>query len=171
MILVLVFIVATTMLLNMFLKLFYIIGIFTHFSIIICISFLFIIFRIFYYFMFDCLFFPVFALLLCVCFNVLYVFYLLINFNDYNSSTGSTFFHIHANIDKDTKCLQSNNNTSSKNLLLLFSASFLFLKVWLNKSGNITLRSFLFLFVYLLLFLHKYIKTPDHQEAIRNCSR
>ena len=98
-------------------------------------------------------------------------FYLFTNFNDYNSSTGSTSFHIHANIDKDANCLQSNNNTSSKNLWLLFSASFLFLKVWLNKSGNITLRLFLFLFVYLLLFLHKHIKTPDHQEAIRSCSR
>ena len=149
MILALVFIVFTAMFLNMFIKLFYIIRIFTHFSITICISFLCIIFRIFYYFMFGCLFFLVFALLLCVCFNVLHVFYLFTNFNDYNSSTGSTSFHIHANIDKDANCLQSNNNTSSKNLWLLFSASFLFLKVWLNKSGNITLRLF-FIFIRLL---------------------
>ena len=58
-----------------------------------------------------------------------------------------------------------------KNFWLLFSASFLFLKIWLNKSGNITLRLFLFLFVYLLLFLQKHIKTPDYQEAIRSYSR
>ena len=50
--LALVFIVFTAIFLNMFLKLFYIIGIFTHFSIIICFSFLCIIFRIFYYFVF-----------------------------------------------------------------------------------------------------------------------
>ena len=81
------------------------------------------------------------------------------------------FFHIHANIDKDVNCLQSNNNASSKNLWLLFSASFLFLKIWFSKSGNITLRLSLFLIVYLLLFLHKHIKTSDHQETIRSCSR
>ena len=81
------------------------------------------------------------------------------------------FFHIHANIDKDVNCLQSNNNTSSKNLWLLFSASFLFLKIWFSKSGNITLRLSLFLIVYLLLFLHKHIKTSYHQETITSCSR
>ena len=52
-----------------------------------------------------------------------------------------------------------------------FSASFLFLKIWFCKSGNITLRLFLFLIVYLLLVLHKHIKTSDHQEIIRSCSR
>ena len=61
MILALVFIVFTAMFLNMFIKLFYIIGIFTHFSIITCVSFLCIIFRIFYYFMVGCLFFS------CLC--------------------------------------------------------------------------------------------------------
>ena len=81
------------------------------------------------------------------------------------------FFHTHANIDKDVNCLQSNNDASSKNLWLLFSASFLFLKIWFSKSGNITLRLSLFLIVYLLLFLHKHIKTSDHQETIRSCSR
>ena len=93
------------------------------------------------------------------------------NFNDYDSLSGSIFFHIHVNIDKDLNCLQSNNNASSKNLWLLFSASFLFLKIWFSKSGNITLRLFVFLIVYLLLFLHKHIKTSDHQETIRSCSR
>ena len=65
--------------------------------------------------------------------------------------TGSTFFHIHANIDKDANCYQSNNNTSSKNLWLLFSASFLFLKIWFNKSGNITFRFFYF-YVFICCF-------------------
>ena len=132
--LALLFIVITVLFLKMFIKLFYIIEIFTHFSVSICINFL----RI----MFGCLFCLVFTLLFYNFVNVLHVFYLFTNFNDYNSSTGSTSFHIHANIDKDANCLQSNNNTSSKNLWLLFSASFLFLKVWLNKSGNITLRLF-----------------------------
>ena len=44
------------------------------------------------------------------------------------------------------------NNASSKNIWLIFSALLLFLQVWFNISGNITLRLSLFLFVYLLLF-------------------
>ena len=114
----------------------------------------------------------VFALLLCVFVNVLHVSYLFADFNDYHSSSGSiSFFHIHANIDKDVNCLQSKSNASSKILWLLFSASFLFLKIWFSKSGNITLRLFVFLIVYLLLFLHKHIETSDHQETIRSSSR
>ena len=84
----------------------------------------------------------------------------------------STFhFHFHANIDKDVNFLQSNNNASSKNLWLPFSASLLFLKIWFSKSGNITLRLFLFSVAFLLHFLHKHIKTSNHQETIRSCSR
>ena len=59
---------------NMFTKHFYIIGIYSHFSIIICINFLCIVFRAFYYFMFGCLFFLAFALLLCVFANVFHAF-------------------------------------------------------------------------------------------------
>ena len=70
MILALVFIVFTALFLNMFVKLYYIIGIFTHFSVINCISFLRIIFRNFFHFMFGCLFFLVFASLSCVCVNL-----------------------------------------------------------------------------------------------------
>ena len=122
--------------------------------------------------MFGCLFSLVFALLLCVFVNVLHVSYLFASFNDYDASSGSiSFFHIHTNIDKDVNYLQSNNNSSSKNLWLLFSASFLFLKIWFGKSGNITLRLYVFLIVYLLLFLQKHIKNSDHQETIRRCSR
>ena len=111
-----------------------------------------VIFRVLCYFMFGCFFFLVFALLLCLCVNILHVFCLFTNSNDYNSSTGSTFFHIHANIDKDANCYQSNNNTSSKNHWLLFSASFLFLKIWFNKSGNITFRFFYFYFFICCFF-------------------
>ena len=68
-ILALVFIVFTVLFVNIFIKLSYIIGIFTHFSINICINFLCIVFRIFYYFMFGCLFLLGFALLLCVFVN------------------------------------------------------------------------------------------------------
>ena len=122
--------------------------------------------------MFGSLFSLVFALLLCVFVNVLHVSYLFASFNDYDASSGSiSFFHIHTNIEKDVNCLQSNNNDSSNNHWLLFSASFLFLKIWLSKSGNITLRPYVFLIVYLLLFLQKHIKNSDHQETIRRCSR
>ena len=122
--------------------------------------------------MFGCLFLRVFILLLCFFLNVLHVSYLFTNFNGYDSPSGSIFvFHIHVNIEKDVNCLQSHNSAFSKNLWLLFSASFIFLKIWFSKSGNITLRPFLFLIVYLLLFLHKHIKTSDHQEIIRSCSR
>ena len=55
-------------------------------------------------------------------------------------------FSLHGNIDKDANCLQSNNNIFSKNLRLLFSVSLLFLDVWFNETGNITLRLFLFIF-------------------------
>ena len=88
MILALVFIVFTALFVNIFIKLSYIIGIWTHFSISICINFLRIVFRIFNYFMFGCLFLLVFALLLCVFVNVLHVSYLFTNFIDYDSSSG-----------------------------------------------------------------------------------
>ena len=114
----------------------------------------------------------VFALHLCAFVNVLHVSYLFASFNDYNASSGSiSFFHIHTNIGKDVNCLQSNNNASSKNLWLLFSALILFLKIWFSKSVNIMLRLYVFLIVYLLLFLQKHIKNSDHQETIRRCSR
>ena len=90
MILALVFIAFTALFVNIFIKLSYIIEIFTHFLISICIIFLYIVFRIFY-FMFGCLFLLVFALLLCVFVNVLHV-YLFTNFNNYDSSSGSIFF-------------------------------------------------------------------------------
>ena len=121
MILAVVFIVFTALFVNIFIKLSYIIGIFTHFSISICINFLRIVFRIFYYFMFACLFLLVFALLLCVFVNDLHVSYLFANFNDFDSSSGSiSFSDIHANIDKDVNCLQSKNNASSKKYLVTF---------------------------------------------------
>ena len=57
----------------------------------------FFIFSFHFHFSFSFLF---FALILCLCVNVLHVFYLFTNFNDYNSSIGSTFFHIHPNIQR-----------------------------------------------------------------------
>ena len=45
------------------------------------------------------------------------------------------------------------------------------MKLWFSKSGNITLRLYVSLSVYLLLFLQKHIKYSDHQETIRRCSR
>ena len=78
---------------------------------------------------------------------------------------------VHVSIDRDGNCLQSNNNVFSNNLWLLFSSLFFFLKVWFNKSNNIKLRVPVILIVYVLLFLHKHIKTPHYHEAIRSCSR
>ena len=48
---------------------------------------------------------------------------------------------------------------------------FFFSKVWFNNGSNIKLRILAILIASVLLFLHKDIKTPDHHEAIRSCSR
>ena len=81
------------------------------------------------------------------------------------------FFNFHINIDKDTDYLQSNNHGFSNDFWSVFSTLVLFLKVWFNKTSNIKLRLFVLLVVYLLLFLHKQIKTLDQHEVIRTCSR
>ena len=76
-----VFIDFSALFLNMFIKLFYKTG----------------------FFIISCLIVSVFlglALFLCLCVNTLHFFYLFTSFNDYNSSTGSTFFPIHDNIAK-----------------------------------------------------------------------
>ena len=93
------------------------------------------------------------------------------NFNNCDSSSGSVFVRVHVNIDIDADYLQSNNKTSSNDLSILLPASFLFLKVWFNKSGNIKLRIFVFFIVSLLPFLFKHMQTPDYQEAIRSSRR
>ena len=64
-------------------------------------------------------------LLLYVFVNILHVSCLFFNkFNDYNLSSGSVLFCIHADIDKDADCLQSNNNDSLYDLWLLFATFF-----------------------------------------------
>ena len=45
------------------------------------------------------------------------------------------------------------------------------MKVWFNNRSNIKLRLLVILIVSVLLFLHKYIKTPDHHEVIRSCCK
>ena len=52
-----------------------------------------------------------------------------------------------------------------------FCNSIFFFKVWFNKRSNIELRLLVILIVSVLLLLHKHIKTPDQNEAIRNCSK
>ena len=76
-------------------------------------------------------------------------------------SLGTEAGCIHANINKDANFFQSNNNTSSKNLWLILSGSFLFLKVWFNKSDNITLRLF-----YFYLFICCFIYTSTLKSQI-----
>ena len=93
------------------------------------------------------------------------------NCNDHNLSTGSAFFRVHTDFDKDGDCLQSNNNDSLNDLWLLFATLLFFLKVWFNNRSNIKLRLLVILIVSVMFFLHKHIKTPDHNEAIRSCSK
>ena len=93
------------------------------------------------------------------------------NSNDYNLSSGSDFFYVHTDIDKDADFLQSNNNDSLNYLWLLFATLFFFLKVWFNNRSNIKLRLLIILIVSVLLFLHKHIKNPDQNEATRSCSK
>ena len=56
-------------------------------------------------------------------------------------------------------------------LWLLFATLFFFLKVWFNNRSNINLRLLVILIVSVMLFLHKHIKTLDHNEAIRSCNK
>ena len=51
------------------------------------------------------------VLLLCIYVDVLRVYLFFTNFGDYIASSGSVFFRVHFNIDKDADCLRSNNNT------------------------------------------------------------
>ena len=106
---------------------------------------------------------------MCIFVNISYVSYLFTNFTVYSSSSGFVFVHIYN--DDDVNYLQNNNKVSSKDLWLYFSVWHIFFKVWFNKSANIKLGLFVFLIVYLLLFLHKNIKTPDYQVAMRSCNR
>ena len=145
-------------------------GIIIHFWSNICIEFLNVIFRTFYYFVGLYLFLP-WDFFFCVFVNVLRVSYLIFtNFNVYIASPGSVFVLVHITIDKDADCLQSNSNPSSNDLWLPFLTSFFFLKVRFNKTRHIKLWLFVFLIVYLLLSLSKQIKTPDHNEAIASCN-
>ena len=48
---------------------------------------------------------------------------------------------------------------------------FFFLKIWFNNRSNIKLRFVVILIVSVMVFLHKHVKTPDHNEAIRSCSK
>ena len=131
-----------------------------------------IILKIFYFLTFGCLLSLAIILLLCVFVIILHVSCLFfINSNDHNLSLGSAVFRFHIDIDKDTDCLQSNNNDSLNDLWLLFSTLFFFLKVWFNNRSNIKLRILVILIVSVLLFLRKHIKTPDHHEVIRSCCK
>ena len=122
----------------MYIKLTCIIGIFINFVIYIVIIFFRIIFRIYYFLTICCFFYLAVILLWCVSVNILHVSCLFFtNCNDYNLSTGSAFFRVHTDIDKDGDCLQSNNNDSLNDLWLLFATLFFFLKVWFNNRSNI----------------------------------
>ena len=125
----LVFILFTALIFNMYIKLTRIIGnvinFFIHIFIIFSVLFLeFIIFSRFIVF-----FSLAIILLWCVSVNILHVFCLFFtNCNDYNLSTGSAFFRVHTDINKDCDCLESNNNDFLNDLWLLFGTLFFFLE-------------------------------------------
>ena len=111
-------------------------------------------------------------LLLYVFVNILHVFCLFFtNSSNYNLSSGSVFFRVHTDIDKDADCLQSNNNDSLNDLWLLFPTLFFFLKVWFNNRSNIKLRLLVIVIVSVLIFLHQHIKNLDQNEGKRSCSK
>ena len=95
------------------------------------------------------------------------------NSKDYDLSSGSVLCVcacVHTDIEKDADSLKSNNNYSLNDLRLLF-ATFFFLKVWFNNGSNTKLRLLVILIVSVLPFLHKHIKTQDHDEALKSCSK
>ena len=54
-------------------------------------------------------------------------------------------------------------------LWLLFATLIFFLKNWFSNRSNTKLRLPVILIVSVMLFLH--VKTPDHNEVIRSCSK
>ena len=122
--------------------------------------------------MVGCFFSLTIILLLRVFVNILHASSLFFTNSNDNLSSGSVFFRIHTDIDKDADCLQSNNNNSLNGLWLLFATLFFFfLKVWFNNRRNIKLRLLVTLIVSVLLFLHRHIKNLDQNEAIKSCSK
>ena len=122
----LVFILFTALIFNMYIKLTRIIGnvinFFIHIFIIFSVLFLeFIIFSRFFFSL-------AIILLWCVSVNILR-FLFFTNCNDYNLPTGSAFFCVHSDIDKNGDCLESNNNDFLNDLWLLFETLFFFLNV------------------------------------------
>ena len=132
-----VFILFIALIFDMYIKLTCIKGIFIIFFIYIFIIFFRIVFRMYYFLIFFCFFSLAIILLLCVSVNILHVSCLLFTYcNDYNLSTGSAFFRVYTDIDKDGDCLQSNNNDPLNDLWLLFGTLFFFLKVSFNNRSN-----------------------------------
>ena len=173
MVLTLVFILLIALMFNMYIKLTCIIGIYQFFHSYFHISFFSLLFLEFIIFSRFLVFFSVATILLwCVSVNISHVSCLFFtNCNDYNLSTGSAFFRVHTDIDKDGDCLQCDNNNFLDDLWLLFVSLFFFLKVWFNNRSKIKLRLLVILIASVMHFLHKHIKTPDHNEAIKSCNK
>ena len=113
-----------------------------------------------------------------VSFNVLHVSSLFFtNCSDYNLSTGFAFFRVHTDTDKMV--------TAFKAIITpfwiifgyflqpcFFSWKFVSLSEVISRRFiNMKLRFLVISIVSLMLFLHKHIKTPDHYESIRSCSK
>ena len=141
MILALVFVVFTALLLNMFIKLFYIRGIFIYSQL----SFVFFCVLFLGFFIISYLLVFFFLSLHCSCVFVLtfYMFFICLLILRTNSSAGSTFFIFLPILTKTLIALKVITPLQK----IFGSASFLFLKVWFNKSGNITFRLYFYLFL------------------------
>ena len=139
MVVILISILFTALIFDMYVKITCIIGIFINFLIHIFITFLRIIFKIYY---FGCFFFLAIILLLCVFVNTLHVsyFFFLLILTIIFYQQVLLFFRTHTDIDKVGYCLPSNNNDYLNNLWLFFAILFFFLKIWFNNRSNIKLR-------------------------------
>ena len=168
----LIFILFIALNFNVYIKVTCIIGIFINFLIPFFIIFLRIFFRIFYFLTFGCFFPLVIKLLLCDFDDILHVSCLFFtNSNNSNLSSGPVFSVF---ILVLTKMLTAFKVIITA--LWMIHGYFLqpclfFLKVRFNNRSNIKLRPLVILIAPVLPFLHKHIKIPDHNEAIRRCGK
>ena len=125
-------------------------------------------FRIFYFLTFGCFFPLAIKLLLCGFDDILHVSCLFFtNSNNSNLSSGPVFSVF---ILVLTKMLTAFKVIITALWMIhgyFLQPCFFFLKVWFNNRSNILV----ILIAPVLLFLHKHIKTPDHNEAIRRCGK
>ena len=149
----------------MYIKRTCIIGIFINLLIHFLSSFLRINFRIYYFLAFGCFFF------LCplILYTFLVCFFLIPTIIIYHQVLFIFVFILI--LTKMVTAFKTIITTLWMIYGYFLKAFVFYLKVWFNNRSNIKLRLLAILIVSLLLFLDKHIKTPDHNEAIRSCSK